>query len=104
LVHGDLHFRHLLLEERQQLSGIIDWGDLHLGDPAVDLQLYWSLLPREGRAAFLAEYGPVSPDSLLRARVVAVFLAASLASYGHHEGLTAVTREALWGLRQAAGS
>lgn len=104
LVHGDLHFRHLLLEERQQLSGIIDWGDLHLGDPAVDLQLYWSFLPHAGREAFLAEYGTVSPDSLLRARVVAAFLAASLASYGHQEGLTDVTREALWGLRQAAGS
>jgi aminoglycoside phosphotransferase (APT) family kinase protein len=102
LVHGDLHFRHLLMEERQQLSGIIDWGDLHLGDPAVDLTLYWSFLPREGREAFLSEYGPVSPDSLLRARVVAVFLAATLSSYGHQEGLTDVTREALWGLRQAA--
>lgn len=104
LVHGDLHFRHLLLEERQQLSGIIDWGDLHLGDPATDLQLYWSFLPQEGREAFLAEYGPISPDSLLRARVVAVFIAAALVSYGHQEGLTDVTREALWGLRQAAVS
>lgn len=68
LVHGDLHFRHLLLTGRQQLSGIIDCGDLHLGDPAVDLHLYWSLLPSAGREAFLAEYSPVSPDSLLRAR------------------------------------
>jgi aminoglycoside phosphotransferase (APT) family kinase protein len=71
LLHGDLHLRHLLLEERQQLSGIIDWGDLHLGDPAVDLQLYWSFLPHAGQEAFLAEYGPVSQDHLLRARVVA---------------------------------
>jgi aminoglycoside phosphotransferase (APT) family kinase protein len=102
LVHGDLHFRHLLLAERAQLSGIIDWGDLHLGDPAVDLQLYWSFLPPEGREAFLAEYGPVTPDGLLRARVVAVFLSAVLASYGHQEGLKDVEREALWGLRQAA--
>ncbi|HVG62452.1 MAG TPA: phosphotransferase [Hyalangium sp.] len=102
LVHGDLHFRHLLLEERQQLSGIIDWGDLHLGDPATDLQLYWSFLPQAGREVFLSEYGPVSPDSLLRARVVAVFIAAALASYGHQEGMADVTREALWGLRQAA--
>jgi hypothetical protein len=31
-----------------------------------------------------------------------VFIAAALASYGHQEGMADVTREALWGLRQAA--
>src|SRR5262249_54101918 len=42
IVHGDLYARHLLLEEDGSLSGIIDWGDLHEGDPAVDLAVAWS--------------------------------------------------------------
>ena len=35
LVHGDLYAKHLLVQPDKQgqlkLSGIIDWGDLHLG-------------------------------------------------------------------------
>src|SRR5690606_8628209 len=49
LVHGDLHFRHLILKEDKTLSGLIDWGDLHLNDPALDLQIYWSFFPPEAR-------------------------------------------------------
>ncbi|TXD36528.1 GTPase HflX [Lujinxingia vulgaris] len=40
LVHGDLHPGHLLLDERGQLSGIIDWSEAHLGDPAIDLSFF----------------------------------------------------------------
>jgi aminoglycoside phosphotransferase (APT) family kinase protein len=98
VVHGDLHFRHLLLDDAGDLRGVIDWGDLHAGDPAVDLQLYWSLLPPAGRAEFLREYGPIPEDRLLRARVLALFLGAALASYGHQERMPAVKREALWSL------
>src|SRR4029079_8662983 len=28
-VHGDLHFRHLLLDGVGELSGVIDWGKFH---------------------------------------------------------------------------
>jgi aminoglycoside phosphotransferase (APT) family kinase protein len=59
LLHGDLYVRHLLLNESRKLCGVIDWGDLHAGDPAVDLQIAHSFLPRAAHAAFLAAYGPV---------------------------------------------
>ncbi|HXH97836.1 MAG TPA: phosphotransferase [Gaiellaceae bacterium] len=95
--HGDLHFRQLLLDGGE-LSGIIDWVDVCRSDPGVDLQLVWSFLPPEGRDAFLAEYGSVSRGSLLRARVLALFLNAILARYGHVEGLETVEAEALAGL------
>ncbi len=36
LVHGDLYSRHVMTQSGQ-LSGVIDWGDIHVGDPAVDL-------------------------------------------------------------------
>jgi len=99
--HGDLHVRQLLLDDGR-LVGVIDWVDVCRGDPGIDLSLVWSFLPLQARADFLDEYGPVSEESLLRARVLAVFLNAVLALYGQHESLPAVEREALAGLRRAA--
>ena len=37
VVHGDLYARHVLLDEAARPCGIIDWGDIHLGDPAIDI-------------------------------------------------------------------
>ena len=48
VVHGDLHFRHVLVEGRR-VSGVIDWGDLCRSDPAVDLPLCWGFLPPAAR-------------------------------------------------------
>jgi len=92
--HGDLHFRQLLVD-RAELAGIVDWVDVCRSDPGVDLQLLWSFLPPAGRDEFLDEYGPVSAGSLLRARVLALFLNAILARYGRVEGMHAVEVEAL---------
>jgi len=99
VVHGDLHIRQLLADGGG-LSGIIDWVDVCRSDPGVDLQLWWSLLPPAGRAEFLDEYGPVPDDSLLRARVLALFLNAILLRHARAEGLTAVEAEALAGLER----
>src|SRR4051812_6571333 len=55
VLHGDLHMRHLLVDPTGELSGVIDFGDICIGDPAADLSLLWSLLPPEGRADFLDE-------------------------------------------------
>ena len=99
--HGDLHMRQLLVEDGR-LAGVIDWVDVCRGDPGIDLSLVWSFFPPPVRVDFLDEYGPVSEESLLRARVLAVCLNAILASYGRHESLPAVEREALGGLQRAA--
>jgi aminoglycoside phosphotransferase (APT) family kinase protein len=101
VVHGDLHFRHLLVHEGRA-AGVIDWVDLSRADPAVDLQLLWSFVPPAGRAQWLDAYGPVPEDRLLRARVIALWLCTVLARYGHAEGMEAVRREALGGLDRAA--
>jgi aminoglycoside phosphotransferase (APT) family kinase protein len=102
VVHGDLHMRHLLVDDHGTLCGVIDWGDLCCGDPSMDLSLVWNLLPN--RDEFLAAYGPVSDEQLVRARVLALFLCAVLAVYAHEEGRRDVELEALAGLeRTAAG-
>lgn len=104
VAHGDLHFRHVLVDHDGALSGVIDWGDVCRADPSIDLMLLWCLLPAEGRADFLDAYGPVSEEQLVRARVLALFLCAALAVYAHHEGMRSVEREAVEGLwRTSAG-
>ncbi len=103
VTHGDLHVRHLLVDGGERLSGVIDWGDIGRSDPAIDLPAYWSVLPPAARPAFLAAYGPVSEAALLRARVLAVFLSATLVLYAHAEGMAALERESLAGLQRSLG-
>ena len=102
VVHGDLHFRQVLVDGNARPTGVIDWVDVCRSDPAIDLSMLWSYFPAEGREAFLDEYGPVSDEQLLRARVVAFSLSAALAHYGYREGFSAIEREALAGLDRAA--
>jgi len=102
LVHGDLHIRHLLVDDGCRAAGVIDWIDICRGDPAIDLPLFWSLLPAAGRAQFLDAYGTVTEAQLLRARVLALFLSATLAVYAHHEGMASLEREAIGALERAA--
>lgn len=82
LVHGDLYSRHLLLGDDDTLAGVIDWGDVHRGDPALDLSLVFGLLPAEARPAFFQAYGTIDDETEGRARFRALFHAAALLDYG----------------------
>lgn len=72
LLHGDLHVRHALVSADGAATGVIDWGDVGLGDPAVDLMIGYSAFAGEARVAFLDAYGPLEPGAEARARAVAV--------------------------------
>src|SRR5262249_51211727 len=76
LLHGDLYARHLLLDESDHLAAVIDWGDVCIGDPAVDLSIVYTFLPPGARDAFWAEYGFADEATRCRARHV------GLARYG----------------------
>lgn len=97
-VHADLYVRHLLLDEGRMLCGIIDWGDLHVGDLALDLSIVFSFLPPRSRPAFWAIYGEVDPHTVARARFRALSYGIILLDYGHeiadpalaHAGKTAL--------------
>ena len=43
-VHGDLWSENVLVDHRGRISGILDFGCLAVGDPAVDMIAAWSLL------------------------------------------------------------
>ncbi len=102
LAHGDLHQRHLLLDGAGRAAGVIDWGDVCLGDPALDLSLAYGGFTGAARAALLDAYGPVTAERETRARVLAIFLSAALAEYAHGEHRTALLRESLAGISRAA--
>jgi aminoglycoside phosphotransferase (APT) family kinase protein len=101
LVHGDLHVRHLLIGSDGAPTGIIDWGDVCLADPAADLALAYAGFVGPARSAFFATYGCPDGERELRARVLAVFLCAVLADYAASTGRPALLTEALAGLRRA---
>jgi len=101
LTHGDLHVRHVLVDDDGAVTGIIDWGDVCVADPGIDLSIAYSAFRGPARAALLGAYGSVSEDQRLRARVLALFLSSTLAIYAHHSGMLALEAEALCGLERA---
>jgi aminoglycoside phosphotransferase (APT) family kinase protein len=100
VAHGDLHGRHVMLTEEGEMAGIIDWGDMCLADPAVDLPLVWSSLDGPARDAFLGVYGPVDEATELRARVLGLMLSSALAVYGRTEGHSWLEAHAAQGMRR----
>lgn len=100
-VHGDLYPRHLLLDEAGHFVGVIDWGDVHLGDPALDLSLAWTFLPVAAHAAFRDGYGPIAAATWDRAHFRAIHYGAILAEYGRTEGIAPLLDLAIATLRRA---
>ncbi|GAA3445502.1 phosphotransferase [Planomonospora venezuelensis] len=102
VVHGDLHLRHLLVGPDGRATGVIDWVDICLADPAVDLSLAYAGFSGTSRAALLTAYGrPIGPERELAARVLAVFLCAALADYAESTGRDRLLAASLAGIRRA---
>ena len=59
-----------------------------------------SRVQRTAANAFLAVYGELSAERLLRARVIALFLCAILADYARATGAPALEREMITGLER----
>jgi aminoglycoside phosphotransferase (APT) family kinase protein len=81
LVHGDIHIRNVLLSEKDILSGIIDWGDVHLGHRAIDISFIYSYFPKHARQAFFEIYGAIDCETEKLARFRAVFMLVRLFVY-----------------------
>ena len=67
-VHGDLYSRHLVANSSGLITGVIDWGDTHVGDPALDLAIAWMFLPPDSWPAFKTSYGPIDHPTWRRAQ------------------------------------
>jgi aminoglycoside phosphotransferase (APT) family kinase protein len=78
-VHGDLEGNCLVRDGH--LAGIVDWGSLCAGDPAVDTQVVWSpLFDDRSRAGFLDALA-VDDDELARSRGAAINQACAALPY-----------------------
>ncbi|MEC1158364.1 phosphotransferase [Cytobacillus horneckiae] len=99
-VHGDLYFRNFLVAEKgNDLAGIIDWGDLHIGNPAVDLAVAFSFFPLEGRKLFFETYGTVDGDTYCLARFRGLYVMSYLVFYGMDIQNQQIIDEALLSLK-----
>ena len=65
LIHGDLSAHHVLMEDGA-ISGVIDWSDARVGDPALDLGWAMYGAPDPFAEAVATTYG-VTDDELVRA-------------------------------------
>jgi aminoglycoside phosphotransferase (APT) family kinase protein len=103
VVHGDMYARHLLLNGENKLCGVIDWGDMHLGDPALDLAIVLTMLPRRALSAFLASYGDVARPTWERATYRAIYHSVMVAHYGYGSGDSEMLRTGMDALANLRG-
>ena len=66
-VHGDLHPANVVVADGT-LAGVVDFGDLFVGDPASDLAAAWVLLPAGAARRFFAAYADADEATVRRAR------------------------------------
>lgn len=102
IVHGDLYAKHVFVGEDGGVQGVIDWGDIHLGDPAIDLSVAFELLPPQWRSAFVRAYGEIDERARELARYRAIYHAVLVAYYGYRIGNEETLRAGLTGLKYAA--
>ncbi|MFC9506186.1 aminoglycoside phosphotransferase family protein [Streptomyces sp. NPDC057002] len=69
-VHGDLHPANVVVSDGT-LSGIVDFGDMFAGDPALDLAAAWVLLPTGTASRFFDTYARADEAAIRRARGLA---------------------------------
>jgi aminoglycoside phosphotransferase (APT) family kinase protein len=100
LVHNDLWAEHILIDPHTLgVSGVIDWGDAAIGDPAIDLALVYAWRGEQGLREVVAHY-PVTltPCIVDRVRYLATCLAIrnlELGQYMEHPRWVEAGRKAL---------
>jgi aminoglycoside phosphotransferase (APT) family kinase protein len=99
LVHGDFYARHFLVTGAGNLSGVIDWGDIHLGDPAVDIAIAHSFLPPAAHETFRTVYGAISEETWQTAHFRALYHSVYLVLYSHEVQDSNLLRESLQSLQ-----
>jgi aminoglycoside phosphotransferase (APT) family kinase protein len=99
VVHGDLYARHVLIDDADRITGIIDWGDIHHGDPALDLMIVHLALPPAAYGAFRAAYGPIDERMWNASRYRAMYHAIIEIEYGVRIADEAMRDAGLNGLR-----
>ncbi|MED1809326.1 macrolide 2'-phosphotransferase MphK [Bacillus subtilis] len=56
LIHGDLHPPHILINQNEHVTGLLDWTEAKVADPAKDFIFYQMLFGEEETARLLEYY------------------------------------------------
>ncbi|QKS72950.1 aminoglycoside phosphotransferase family protein [Paenalkalicoccus suaedae] len=73
LVHGDMHPNNIIMLDGA-VHGVIDWGDAHIGHPAIDLSILYQLVSPDKHDPFYKTYGEVDEET----KQLAIFKAVSV--------------------------
>jgi aminoglycoside phosphotransferase (APT) family kinase protein len=104
--HGDLHLRHVLARADGRAGGVIDWGDVCLADPAIDLAFGYAALAGSARERLISAYQraggtPLTAEQKTLARLLALGLSAMLVLTAHETGDAGLREEARAGMTRA---
>ncbi len=72
-LHGDLYAKHILINEHKLPVGFIDWGDMHIGHPALDIALGFIIFTDNALQAFTDAYGTIDEATMNVARFKAYY-------------------------------
>lgn len=98
-LHTDLHPANVVVRDGM-LAGVIDFGDLGTGDPAIDLSAAFILLPAGAVGRFFEAYERADEAAVARARGWAALRALTLISIGRAGRLGEIGGKPAW---EAAG-
>lgn len=56
LHHGDLHPPHIIVDDNQRVTGLIDWTEAEIADPGKDFVILYALFGQEGLRNLLRRY------------------------------------------------
>lgn len=104
LVQGDFYPRHIILNDLNEITGVIDWGDMALYHPAIDLAIAYTFLPVASHPRFEQEYGPINENTWQLARFRALLSASWTSVYGATIQDQNLLSAGLWGLENIRGS
>ncbi len=74
VTHGDLGPEHVLVSASGDLSGVLDWEEVGIGDPAWDFAWWVHEMPAVGERALAAYGGAPDPGFATRARLSFVLM------------------------------
>jgi aminoglycoside phosphotransferase (APT) family kinase protein len=93
-VHGDLYHRHIIVDPNTCMpTGIIDWGDVHISHPGIDLSV-GMIFTHSAYEHFLNIYGDVDTETLAISYINGFAHAMSFLPYAYEQNKEPLKR---WG-------